>query len=148
VYIRLHAEALHALERYNEAAERWELATLRPLSARTPDMRLASMIRLRLAASRLAAEQTAGGRAALALALSQGATSDPADPRISDRVTSVEAALRAGAWRIDDQVRTALGPSAFLADSLDQPSPFTGSASSRRPNLPPAPRPPPPEPPE
>jgi hypothetical protein len=146
-YTLRHAEALQALGRHAEAAVRWELATLRTLAQRRPDHTFVAKIRLRQAVSLFATDRKPEARAVLALCLSQGATGDPEDPRVKERILPVESALRTSNWKLDERVAAALGSLSSLAE------PFVGSAISARsaarpePNLPPAPPPPPPEPP-
>ncbi|QOI99720.1 MAG: serine/threonine protein kinase [Phycisphaeraceae bacterium] len=115
-YTRLHAETLHRLGRHAEAVPKWELSLVKALENGNPADRTLAVLRLRLAAARLAAGQETPGMIDLARALSRGSHTDPGHPEIAALCGAVREALRVSGWRIGDEVRAALGRLAWMAD--------------------------------
>ncbi|MBX3405114.1 MAG: serine/threonine protein kinase [Phycisphaeraceae bacterium] len=117
-FVVLHAAILHRLGRFSEATPRWELALIRPLSDSRPDERAIARFRLRLAAARLALGDEQAGRVVLAQTLSLGRIANPEHAEVRARIASVEAALRAAEWQVDERIKEALEDRHWLADPL------------------------------
>lgn len=121
-FVVVHAEVLHRLGRYSEAAPRWELAIIRPLSYAQPDQRLLARLRLRLAAARYGAGDVLAGRATLAQALSLGRSINPDHPDVREIIDGVEISLRASNWQVNESAMHSLGDRAWMAEALLEPS--------------------------
>jgi len=112
--LRRHAEILHHLGRFKEAAVRWELCLIRPLAAARRDQVAIAGLRFRLAAALLGSDQRAQALMELARAVSKDTVRDPADPRVAAGIERCIAALREADWRADEKARLALGDLGWL----------------------------------
>lgn len=124
-FLRRHAEVLQRLGRFDEAANRWELSMVRPLSESTPNPQTIAHLRFGLAAARFGMGEASGARVALAQAISLGRTTNVDDPQIRALADAAEQALRASGWQLDESVKPALGDMAWLVGtpvSISQPA--------------------------
>lgn len=117
-YLRLHAEVLQRLGRFDEAANRWELSMIRPWSDVSPNGQTIAQLRFGLAAARFGSGELSAARVALAQAVSLGRTTNADDPQVRARAAAAEEALRASGWQLDESVRAALGEMGWLAETL------------------------------
>jgi hypothetical protein len=112
--IWLHAECLHRLRRFDDAARQWTLALLAPSATATPDPRRLAPIRIRLAAAQFANGRIHAARTELAKALSGEATDRPDDPGVAPLVSRVEEALVQNAWQVSPSLDGVLGELAWM----------------------------------